>query len=128
MSIKNDLLKEIEKKASRIREKRTAAASVKTIERYIAEFFKDIEDARSLNNNDYYDYNLVSNAHRSLESKLKNFDKGVKTALKWSHTEEDASALSGYIIGVTIWWSSAHIAKNNCDPSLYMDAGSLLFN
>lgn len=128
MSVKKDLLKEIEKKASRIREKRTAAASVKTIERYIADFFKDIEDARSLNNNEYYDYNLVSNAHHSLESKLKNFDKGVKTSLNWSYTEENESALSGYIVGVTIWWSSSYINKNNCDPSLYLDAGSLLFS
>lgn len=125
MSTKSDLLKEIEAKAQKIREKRVEAAGNKTIENAVFEFFKNVEESRKLHNNEKHDLTLVQSAHYALEERLKAFDNRVKCSVEWNVLPEEAVE-KGNIRGITIWWSPAYIKKHNCDQSLYIDVTQLL--
>jgi epoxyqueuosine reductase QueG len=124
MSIKSKLLEEIEAKAQKIREKRIEAASNKTIEVAVFEFFKNIEESRKIHNNEHYDSVLFTKARSSLQERLRGFDSRVKFAVEYNPTvvfDENT------VRGVTVWWSQAYIKKHNVDPSLYIDVSQMLF-
>jgi len=127
MSVKSNLLKQIEEKAQKIRDKRIEAASNKTIENYVFEFFRNIEDSRKLYNNNGYDYVLLGEAKRSLINKLKAFDEKIKVSIEYNSTESTTHNEAQTIRGVTLWWSPKYIKQHNCDPSLYMDVSNMLF-
>jgi hypothetical protein len=115
MSAKNDILKKIEQKAQKIREKRVEASNNNTLESVIFDFFKHVEEARRLKNGVSYD-----------KKRVRAFDYKAKTSLEWQPSEDEKSWEEGVIRGVTVWWSDAYIAKNNVAPSMYIDVGQML--
>ena len=115
MSIKSKLMEEIEAKAKKIREKRIEAASNKTVEAAVLEFFKNAEESRILYNNEKYDIGLLAEARVALIGRLQAFDVKVKVSTEWNDSGEDANHM---LRGVTIWWSQDYIKKNLCDQSL----------
>ncbi len=127
MSVKSKLLAEINKKAQKIRDKRIEAASNKTIENAVFEFFKNIEESRKLHGDRKYDDVLLGNARIALENRLKAFDPKVKISVEYNVHEDPLCTDEQTIRGVTIWWSSFYITKNNVDPSLYIDVSQMLF-
>jgi len=127
MSIKSDLLKEIEAKAKKIRDKRVEASLNKTIEAAAFEFFKNIDESRKLHNNKRYDATLFIKAKTALDERLRGFDPKVKVSVEWQTHGEGINWADGLIRGITIWWSQAHITKNNVHSSLYIDVGQMLF-
>ncbi len=132
MSIKNKLLEEINAKAQKIRKKRVEAASNKTIEAAVFEFFRNAEEARALHENRYYDMGILESARISLVERLKVFDPKVKISIERNHQQQQHSTAMkspnvDTICGVTIWWSQTYIAKNKCYASLYIDIGDILF-
>lgn len=126
MSTKAKLLAEINKKAQKIRDKRVEAASNKTIENAVFDFFKNAEDSRLLRDGNAYDSVLVHEARKALENRLRAFDVGAKVSVEYSVNEDPLSNDEQPIRGVTIWWSQAYITKNNADPSLYIDVSQML--
>lgn len=127
MSIKDDLLKKIEEKASRIREKRIEAANNKTLEAFVFEFFKHAEQARFLHKNERYDEDMLKSAITSLREKLKSIDTKVKVSIEFNRTDGQEKSLRDTIRGVTIYWSPLYIARQGCHQSLYIDVADLLF-
>lgn len=131
MSIKTKLLEEISKKAERRKEKRQEANNNKTIEAAVFEFFKNIEESRKLHMDLLYDDVLFFKAKQALETRLRSFDNKVKISIEYSTQTIDSApvylAEVNIVRGVTIWWSQAYIAKNNVDPSLYIDVSQMLF-
>ena len=130
MSVKKDLLKEIDKKAQKIRDKRVVAANNKTLEDAVFEFFRNIESARGLNN---LGYNLVlfNNAYHCLLERIQIFDKRAKISIEFNtdKTREEFDPIydNENVRGVTIWWSKEYIIKNNVSPSYYIDVSQMLF-
>lgn len=127
MSVKSKLLEEINKKTQKIREKRVDAANNKSIEAAVFEFFKNIEDSRLLHEGKQYDYTLLSSARVALERRLKSFDNRVKVSVEYNINQDITSTEEQSVRGVTIWWSNQYIAKNNVDPSLYIDVSQMIF-
>lgn len=127
MSIKKQLLAEINKKASKIRERRVEAASNKTLESYIFEFFRNIEESRQLHGGKKYDETLFSNAKKSLERCIRTIDRHAKISVEFNVSDDLSSWEEQLVRGVTIWWGQAHIIHNNVDPSLYIDVTQTLF-
>lgn len=127
MKIKKDLLAEINKKANKIKEKRADAANNKTIEAAVFDFFKNIEDSKSISQNGYDEF-LFSSARESLIYRLKNFDRDIKISVEFNKTsaEEQFDLKKAQVRGVTLWWSQHYIATHNVDPSLYIDIGQML--
>jgi hypothetical protein len=126
MSAKNDILKKIEQKAQKIREKRVEASNNNTLESVIFDFFKHVEEARRLKNGVSYDKKLLLAAMKAMETRVRAFDYKAKTSLEWQPSEDEKSWEEGVIRGVTVWWSDAYIAKNNVAPSMYIDVGQML--
>lgn len=126
MSIKKQLLAEINKKASKIREKRVDAASNKTIEAAAFEFFKNIEESRILHNGKKYDDTLFHNAKKALELRIRGIDNQANISVEFNVSDDLSSWEEQLVRGVTIWWGQAHITKNNVDPSVYIDVSNLL--
>lgn len=127
MSTKSKLLEEIAKKAQKIRDKRVEAASNKSLESAVFEFFKNIEESRKLHNGDRYDSTLFQQAQRALQARVQGFDRGTKISVEFNAHTDPTSWEEQTVRGVTIWWSRAYIAKNNVDPSTYIDVSQMLF-
>ena len=131
MSVRSKLLQEIDKKAQKIRDKRVEAASNKSIESAVFEFFKNIEECRKMYNNVQYDPHLFFEAKKALEERIQGYAPGTKISIEWNtpnnETPSSVSWAHEMVRGVTIWWSKAYVAKNNVDPSLYMDVSQALF-
>lgn len=127
MSIKKDLLKEIDKKAQKIRDTRVVAANNKTLEAAVFDFFRNAEDSRKMHNGERYDHTLMAEARRSLQERISGFDRGSKISVEFNVSEDLTSWQEQQIRGVTIWWSKAYIKKNNVDPSYFIDISQMLF-
>lgn len=126
MTIKKDLLAQINKKAQKIRDKRVDAANNKTIEAAVFDFFKNIEDARAIHGGAIYDSNLFIQAKISLEGRLRAFDNKVKVAIEFNSTLDNIPWEAQQVRGITIWWSDFYIKANNVEPSLYIDVSRML--
>lgn len=126
-SVRNKLLKEIETKTNKIKTKRVEAAGNKSLESAIFDFFKNIEESRKLHNGDRYDSTLFQQAQRALAERVKGFDRGTKISVEFNTPEDLTCWEEQTVRGVTIWWSNAYIAKNNVDPSMYVDVSQMLF-
>ena len=128
MSTKSDLIKEIEKKAQKIRDRRVEAANNKSIESAVFEFFKNIEECRAMHNNVFYDNYLFSQAQSSLEERVKGYAPGTKISIEWNTTVDSMKPWNEEMVrGVTIWWGKDYLVKNQVEPSLYMDVSQALF-
>ena len=127
MSIKKDLLKEIEKRAQKIRDTRIVAANNKTLETAVFDFFRNAEDSRKLHNGERYDQTLMKEARRYLQERIRGFDPGSKISVEFNVSDNHKSWQEQQIRGVTIWWSKTYIAKNNVDPSYFIDISQMLF-
>lgn len=127
--IKNDLLKEIERKAQKIRDNRVTAANNKSLESAVFEFFKNMEEARAIHNNLYYDEILYDKARKALQERVSGFDPGAKISIEWIAPIPDVDMKwnEQIIRGVTIWYSKIYIMRNNIDPSRYVDVSEMLF-
>lgn len=127
MSVKSKLLKEIQAKADKIKERRATAANNKSLQDAAFEFFKNIEESRLIHGGAKYDNTLFSKALSSLKERVKGFDQGTKVTVEFNVSDDLTSWEEQMVRGITIWWSKVYIAKNNVDPSLYIDVSSMLF-
>ena len=126
MSIKSKLLDEINKKAQKIRDNRISAANNKTLEAAAFDFFRNLDATRGISQTGYDPY-LFQKAKEALEQRLRGFDPGGKISVEFNVSEDITSWEQQQVRGVTIWWSRAYIAKNNVDPSYYIDINQMLF-
>lgn len=126
-NIKSKLMDEIDKKAQKIRDKRVSAANNKSLEDAVFDFFKNIEESRVLHDGLRYDRQLFKDALRSLKERVNGFDQGTKPSVEFNSSDDTKSWDEQEVRGITIWWSKNYIAKNNVDPSLYIDISSMLF-
>ena len=120
-------MKEINKKAQKIRDKRIEAASNKTLENAVFDFFKNIEESRTIRGDKSYDPDLFAKAKKSLEERIRSYDRDAKVSVEFEVSEDLASWERQPVRGVTIWWSQTYITKNNVDPSLFIDVSQMLF-
>jgi hypothetical protein len=119
-------MEEINAKAQKIRDKRIEAASNKTIEAAVLEFFKNVEESRKLHNDEQYDPDLIHSARVALTERLQAFDHKVKITIEWSTPVNQMVTAEDPIRGVTVWWGRDYIKRNNCDQSLYFDVTQIL--
>ena len=83
MAIKHKLLQEINKKAQKIRDKRVEAANNKTLENAVFDFFKNIEESRTIRGDKSYDPDLFHQAKKSLEERVRSYDRGAKISVEF---------------------------------------------
>jgi hypothetical protein len=122
--IKADLLKEISKKANKMKERRTNT-SKKSLEESIFSFLQFIEESRKLYNNNSYPHELIQIEKEKLELELKHLDKDVKITVE-QDVDYNNPENEGMIRGITVWWSLHYISQNKCDPSIYFDVTNIL--
>lgn len=130
MSVKKNLLAEIDKKAQKIRSKRVDAANNKSLEAAVFDFFKNVEAARKMHQDKHYDEYLFDQARRSLFERLKGFDSRVKISVEFNKPEDplDNRDWNEHVIrGVTVWWSTYYQTTKGVSPSLYIDVSQMLF-
>lgn len=130
MTIKAKLLKEINKKAQKIRDKQIDAANNKSLETAAFDFFRNIEESRRITGGDRYAPELFNHARRSLEERVRGFDYKAKVSIEFNASEDLSSTevwTEQVVRGVTVWWSEQYILKNNVEPTLYIDVSQMLF-
>ena len=101
MSVRKDLLKEIERKVQKIRNKRLDMASTKDIESLVFDFFKTMEEVYRIASSKEELVVLAYAAHENLLFKIKPFDSGLKhdhIVINWRG--------DGQVQGVTINWTA----------------------
>jgi hypothetical protein len=125
MSVKSDLLKQIDKKAQKIRDKRISAANNNSVETIVFEFFRNIEDSRKLSGNIEYDPTIFSDALRSLTSRIRSIDSKATCDVRF---QNDTSPWNqDFVQGVTINWSPLHVSRYQIEQTLYIDVSQMLF-
>lgn len=126
MSVKKDILDQINKKAQKIRDKRVDAANNKTLEAAAFDFFRNIDGCRGVTHQGYDPY-LFGKAKESLEQRLRGLDPGGKISVEYNVSEDLHGWEQQLVRGVTIWWSKAYLLTNKVDPSYYIDVNQMLF-
>ena len=126
MSAKSKMMDEINKKAQKIRDNRVSAANNKTLEAAAFDFFRNLDATRGVSQTGYDPY-LFGKAKEALAERLRGFDPGGKISVEFNVSEDIKSWEEQQVRGVTFWWSRAYIAKNNVDPSYYIDINQMLF-
>ena len=120
------MMDEINKKAQKIRDNRVSAANNKTLEAAAFDFFRNLDATRGVSQTGYDPY-LFGKAKEALAERLRGFDPGGKISVEFNVSEDIKSWEEQQVRGVTFWWSRAYIAKNNVDPSYYIDINQMLF-
>lgn len=115
MSVKSDLLKEINAKAKRKKELSKALTREQTIAFFVAEFFKEMDKIGG-----FLSSGLTGMAIMRLESNLKNLDRGCAVVFKSPNTPEETHRIE-------IRWSAPYVEKNNCEPVMVLDAAEASF-
>lgn len=125
MSVKSDLLKEIEAKAKKIKERKEKVKTKDDVEAFVFDFFREAEDMNRLGdgsgNRDRYGAVLTAHASQHLEKQLQQrFDRGAR--LEITMTEKNQ------ISGVVIHWSKFYQVANKVDETLYIGVEQMLFS
>ncbi len=119
MSVKKDLLKEIDKKAQRIKDRRAGAANKNTPETYIFEFFRNMDDVHKMAATSEDWCYLGTQAYNTLMSNMKSIDPLCLMEVVWyNHCPQ----------GVTIIWSTSYQAANNCSDRVHIDITQMLLS
>jgi hypothetical protein len=121
------LLEESERKTLRHKEARANANSNKTTEGVIFDFFRNIEQARQIHNNEFYDKVVFKEAWRSMRDRLKSIDHKVNLKIEWNIDKDDIDWQHNTVRGVTISWSAIYLKDKDIYPILYIDVGQMLF-
>jgi len=122
--VKRQLLKEIEDRIAKRKEAKARAINRNTVEAFVLAFISNVEEINTMvSSPEEWEIN-VENAMNNLQSQVMSFDNDVRVYVSW-HQENDSLPV---VNGVTIKWSKAYQAKENCDPELFLDVTELLFN
>jgi hypothetical protein len=121
MSIKQDLLNEINKKSQKTKDLRNLAKTPKDVEYYVFKFFEECESiVKGSRLDSSLVYVLIFFAKAQLQEQLRlKFDPSVVV--------EVVKNSGGNIIGVQITWSPHYTIANKCSDSLFIGVEQMLF-
>jgi hypothetical protein len=125
MSVKSDLLKEIERKANKIKSKRISSTTNNSPETIVFEFFRNVEDARKLCNNVEYDPTIFSSALASLIKRIRSIDSKATCDVRFQNNTFPWN--QDFVRGITINWSPLHVQQFQVEQTLYIDVSQMLF-
>lgn len=127
-SIKDDLLNEIGDRAEKIREKRKSAASTKTVESLVFEYFQQVDEAKKVadtHNGTFIDANILHAALRNLEGRIRSiYDRQAKVEVVWDQSHDESSLYN--VLGVKIHWSTRFVVSHKVEPITYIDVTQML--
>jgi hypothetical protein len=114
MSVKSDLMKQIEASVQRKKDLVKEMARERTVSDLVAGFFQELERIRNFHDSQYLPAMLLG----LLRDKLRSIDSGV-------HAELIAEAGEEYRI--EIQWSPQYVEKYSCEPITVLDVSTALF-
>lgn len=123
--VKKKLLEEIDQRIAKRKEAKARAITRNTIDAFVLTFIKNIEDLNTVaaSQRDWeFNANLALN---NLMMQMQSYDRGVKLDVSW-YTQEESRLPE--VNGVLIKWSPAYQKENNCEPELFVDVTTLLFD
>jgi hypothetical protein len=102
MSAKSKMMQEIAAKAERMKALKKESHNKHTVQAYVFDFFKRIDEIRlvSQNRDDKFVTSLL--AHEALRNQLRTIDYGCNPHIEWSNEEDNP-----YVRGVRIEWSKS---------------------
>lgn len=114
MSVKDDLLKKIAATVKRKQELAKEIAHEKTVSYWVAEFFKEVENVRSVDQTGNFKALALSN----LISNIRKIDRRVTVIHKEPTVGEPQ---------IEIRWSAVYVGMHDCEPVIVLDASSAFF-
>ena len=123
--VKDDLLKEIDKKIKRKKElSKEIAERSSNVEAFIVKMIEEIEENLLVTaNTTLEDPELRKYYVKSIEGRVRTLDGGACVLPMWQSTEGESPRING----LTIKWSVPYQQANNCEEQLFVDLSSLLF-
>jgi hypothetical protein len=118
MSIKSDLMKEIDAKVARRKELAKKLSREKTVANWVSEFFSEYDNTRKLDQGNGYEY-FTSLALSRLAIQLRNLDR--KCTVDFRQDENGGDPV------VDIHWSPKFVQANNCEDTISLDAATASF-
>lgn len=121
--VKAKLLEEINQKIEKRRQAKKRAAQNNTVEAYVLDLIKNIEEIAPMVTNDIEWQLLAKQAVNSFEQRMKSIDPTCNVFVNW----HESDGKPPQIYNVNIKWSKYYVNKENCDQELTVDATELLF-
>lgn len=116
MSVKKDLLAEIDAKAKKIKERKKKASSKEELEKVIFDFFKEAEDLGRLN-----DPIIVYDEALQLSRRIREkFDPGAQVEVQYTEQKQ--------VQGVLVTWSKGYQIAFQSQESFYIGVEQMLFS
>jgi hypothetical protein len=126
MSVKDDMMRLVNKKASVLRKIKRRQVTSKSYVEDVINFLDEIDQLSKTTDDQITYYNDIKLACQRLDEKLKTFDSFVYAEVKW-HDSDETDWRQHYAEGVTITWSNEYITLHpNADPVEYIDYNRLL--
>ena len=105
MSVRDDILKKINKKADRYREQRAISMGKGDYDKLLVEIIKNIDEMRSKSTNGVDFAAYMDTAYEHLKMKLRRSDPNVIAELIWNHEDMVEEWQDLRIVGIRIVWS-----------------------
>ncbi len=116
MSVKKDLLAEIEAKAKKIKERKIKVSRKEDVEKLVFDFFKEAELMGKMKEPALL-HDALAHLRRTIQQK---YDWGAQVEASWTDNHE--------IQGVLITWSSKHQLAHQSEQQIYIGVEQLLFS
>ncbi len=132
MTVKKDLLAEIDAKAKKIKQQKEKAKTKGDVERFVFDFFQEAEDMNRVRgtsaadvhedvNDSFASHVLTAHAAAFLEKQIQlKFDKDARVQVNFTEKNQ--------VSGVLITWSKSYQVANKCDDTFYIGVEQMLFN
>ena len=126
-SIKDDLLKRIEKRAQRHNDLRKEIEErSENAEAFILKMVKDLDETVAKTANIVFDTDDFINYYiASVENQIQTLDFGAQVEISWQAQPEKGKMPR--INGILVKWSPEYQKEHDCEPELYVDVFQLLF-
>ena len=118
-SVKDDLLKEIDQRIDKRSKLKAQAALPKDLQHHAFQFFKRVDDIRSISPDGVLDWTLLVQAQKAFEVQVLAIDRDVTLQINF---------IEGNISTVDVKWSELYQARYGVDPITTIDVSDMLLS
>lgn len=122
--IKKKLLEEIDRKVARRKAAKERALYNNTINAFVQSFMNNIDDINTVASNEVEWQFAAETALNSLTQQIRSYDSRARVDVSWFGQEGEKPRVNG----VTIKWSPEYQRIQSCDPELFIDVTTLMFD
>ena len=127
MSVKDDMMKQVNKKAAQLKRLKKRQVSSKSYVQDVIDFLNEVDQLTKTTLDEVSYFHDIKLSCQRLNEKLKTFDPYVVAEVKWIENADTSDWRQFYAEGVTIYWSPEYSQIHpEADKVEYVDYNRIL--